>query len=132
MGDHFVLLVDRLLTESTLEAAIESRSVTNWTGGNLGLYGRCDRDSFSEEEFHWWVIVIKEIGGVPNCMHALQSEYQMLHNSQPSLKIFQKLYACMFIVCVLVQELFERAWLQESGSHSTSTFEAVLKTGRNW
>lgn len=25
MGDHFVLLVDRLLTESTLEAAIESR-----------------------------------------------------------------------------------------------------------
>lgn len=24
MGDHFVLLVDRLLTESTLEAAIES------------------------------------------------------------------------------------------------------------
>lgn len=26
MGDHFVLLVDRLLTESTLEAAIESRS----------------------------------------------------------------------------------------------------------
>lgn len=28
MGDHFVLLVDRLLTESTLEAAIESR---NWS-----------------------------------------------------------------------------------------------------
>ncbi|XXG74264.1 hypothetical protein AAC387_Pa07g3032 [Persea americana] len=27
MGDHFVLLVDRLLTESTLEAAIESRKV---------------------------------------------------------------------------------------------------------
>ncbi|XP_010243775.1 PREDICTED: uncharacterized protein LOC104587750 [Nelumbo nucifera] len=26
MGDHFVLLVDRLLTESTLEAAIESRN----------------------------------------------------------------------------------------------------------
>lgn len=26
MGDHFVLLVDRLLTESTLEAAIESKS----------------------------------------------------------------------------------------------------------
>ncbi|MQL96677.1 hypothetical protein Taro_029355 [Colocasia esculenta] len=26
MGDHFVLLVDRLLTESTLEATIESRS----------------------------------------------------------------------------------------------------------
>lgn len=25
MGDHFVLLVDRLLTESTLEAALESR-----------------------------------------------------------------------------------------------------------
>lgn len=25
MGDHFVLLVDRLLTESTLEAAIDSR-----------------------------------------------------------------------------------------------------------
>lgn len=25
MGDHFVLLVDRLLTESTLEAAIESK-----------------------------------------------------------------------------------------------------------
>jgi spore coat protein U-like protein len=28
MGDHFVLLVDRLLTESTLEAAIESRNKT--------------------------------------------------------------------------------------------------------
>lgn len=28
MGDHFVLLVDRLLTESTLEAAIESRNRT--------------------------------------------------------------------------------------------------------
>ncbi|KAG8382809.1 hypothetical protein BUALT_Bualt05G0116300 [Buddleja alternifolia] len=27
MGDHFVLLVDRLLTESTLEAAIESRNL---------------------------------------------------------------------------------------------------------
>lgn len=27
MGDHFVLLVDRLLTESTLEATIESK---NW------------------------------------------------------------------------------------------------------
>uniref|UniRef100_M1D088 Membrane associated ring finger 1,8 n=1 Tax=Solanum tuberosum TaxID=4113 RepID=M1D088_SOLTU len=26
MGDHFVFLVDRLLTESTLEAAIESRN----------------------------------------------------------------------------------------------------------
>lgn len=26
MGDHFVLLVDRLLTESTLEAAIEGRN----------------------------------------------------------------------------------------------------------
>lgn len=26
MGDHFVLLVDRLITESTLEAAIESRN----------------------------------------------------------------------------------------------------------
>lgn len=26
MGDHFVLLVDRLLTESTLEAALESRN----------------------------------------------------------------------------------------------------------
>lgn len=26
MGDHFVLLVDRLLTESTLEATIESRN----------------------------------------------------------------------------------------------------------
>jgi len=26
MGDHFVLLVDRLLTESTLEAAIESNN----------------------------------------------------------------------------------------------------------
>lgn len=26
MGDHFVLLVDRLLTESTLEAAIESKN----------------------------------------------------------------------------------------------------------
>lgn len=26
MGDHFVLLVDRLLTESTLEAAIDSRN----------------------------------------------------------------------------------------------------------
>lgn len=26
MGDHFVLLVDRLLTESTLEAAIQSRN----------------------------------------------------------------------------------------------------------
>ncbi|XP_075524177.1 uncharacterized protein LOC142556596 [Primulina tabacum] len=29
MGDHFVLLVDRLLTESTLEAAIESRIFLN-------------------------------------------------------------------------------------------------------
>ncbi|KAK8611562.1 hypothetical protein V6N13_131609 [Hibiscus sabdariffa] len=29
MGDHFVLLVDRLLTESTLEAAIESRNQSN-------------------------------------------------------------------------------------------------------
>lgn len=28
MGDHFVLLVDRLLTESTLEAAIENRKVS--------------------------------------------------------------------------------------------------------
>lgn len=28
MGDHFVLLVDRLLTESTLEAAIESRNLS--------------------------------------------------------------------------------------------------------
>lgn len=28
MGDHFVLLVDRLLTESTLEAAIQSK---NWS-----------------------------------------------------------------------------------------------------
>ncbi|XXG54090.1 hypothetical protein AAC387_Pa03g2059 [Persea americana] len=27
MGDHFVLLVDQLLIESTLEAAIESREV---------------------------------------------------------------------------------------------------------
>lgn len=26
MGEHFVLLVDRLITESTLEAAIESRN----------------------------------------------------------------------------------------------------------
>ena len=26
MGDHFELLVDRLLTESTLEAALESRN----------------------------------------------------------------------------------------------------------
>lgn len=26
MGDHFVLLVDRLLTESTLRAALESRN----------------------------------------------------------------------------------------------------------
>ncbi|EXB65609.1 hypothetical protein L484_025875 [Morus notabilis] len=26
MGDHFVLLMDRLLTESTLQAAIESRN----------------------------------------------------------------------------------------------------------
>ncbi|KAE8684672.1 hypothetical protein F3Y22_tig00111105pilonHSYRG00181 [Hibiscus syriacus] len=29
MGDHFVLLVDRLLTESTLEAAIESSNQSN-------------------------------------------------------------------------------------------------------
>jgi hypothetical protein len=28
MGDHFVLLVNRLLTESTLEAAIESRNLS--------------------------------------------------------------------------------------------------------
>ncbi|KAL7001043.1 hypothetical protein U1Q18_002197 [Sarracenia purpurea var. burkii] len=31
MGDHFVLLVDRLLTESTLEAAIESRNLSKQT-----------------------------------------------------------------------------------------------------
>ncbi|KAK4373336.1 hypothetical protein RND71_008720 [Anisodus tanguticus] len=34
MGDHFVFLVDRLLTESTLEAAIESRNhnqLASWT-----------------------------------------------------------------------------------------------------
>lgn len=31
MGDHFVFLVDRLLTESTLEAAIESRKPVNDT-----------------------------------------------------------------------------------------------------
>ncbi|KAL3830820.1 hypothetical protein ACJIZ3_019622 [Penstemon smallii] len=31
MGDHFVLLVDRLLTESTLEAAIESRNLLKQT-----------------------------------------------------------------------------------------------------
>ncbi|KAF6163520.1 hypothetical protein GIB67_002525 [Kingdonia uniflora] len=31
MGDHFVLLVDRLLTESTLEAAIESRNQSQQT-----------------------------------------------------------------------------------------------------
>lgn len=29
MGDHFVLLVDRLLTESTLEAAIGDRTQSN-------------------------------------------------------------------------------------------------------
>ncbi|KAJ0721261.1 putative E3 ubiquitin-protein ligase MARCH [Helianthus annuus] len=31
MGDHFVFLVDRLLTESTLEAAIESRKPVDET-----------------------------------------------------------------------------------------------------
>ncbi|KAF5945452.1 hypothetical protein HYC85_015680 [Camellia sinensis] len=31
MGDHFVLLVDRLLTESTLEAAIESLNLSRQT-----------------------------------------------------------------------------------------------------
>uniref|UniRef100_A0A7N0VCC8 RING-CH-type domain-containing protein n=1 Tax=Kalanchoe fedtschenkoi TaxID=63787 RepID=A0A7N0VCC8_KALFE len=33
MGDHFVLLVDRLLTESTLEAAIESQNRMKEVGG---------------------------------------------------------------------------------------------------
>ncbi|KAI3951184.1 hypothetical protein MKW98_028588 [Papaver atlanticum] len=33
MGDHFVLLVDRLLTESTLEAALESRNLSQQKAG---------------------------------------------------------------------------------------------------
>ncbi|KAM0015145.1 putative E3 ubiquitin-protein ligase MARCH [Helianthus debilis subsp. tardiflorus] len=47
MGDHFVFLVDRLLTESTLEAAIESRKPVDETVieccskvmGHEGVYG---------------------------------------------------------------------------------------------
>uniref|UniRef100_A0A3Q7FVP9 RING-CH-type domain-containing protein n=1 Tax=Solanum lycopersicum TaxID=4081 RepID=A0A3Q7FVP9_SOLLC len=41
MGDHFVFLVDRLLTESTLEAAIESRNqnlLASWTTDDPTAY----------------------------------------------------------------------------------------------
>lgn len=37
MGDHFVLLVDRLITESTLEAIIESRNKSETEGSSLAV-----------------------------------------------------------------------------------------------
>ncbi|KAF7827707.1 E3 ubiquitin-protein ligase MARCH2 [Senna tora] len=39
MGDHFVLLVDRLLTESTLEAALESRNQTMEAAASSSVEG---------------------------------------------------------------------------------------------
>lgn len=45
MGDHFVLLVDRLLTEQTLEAAIQSRNQAKMEPGSMPL-------SDSESEFN--------------------------------------------------------------------------------
>lgn len=47
MGDHFVLLVDRLLTESTLEAAIESRK--QLTEATSSAMDGLKRDRFSPE-----------------------------------------------------------------------------------
>lgn len=46
MGDHFVLLVDRLLTESTLEAAIESRNRAIQSA--ISLVDKSKTDDFSK------------------------------------------------------------------------------------
>nr|GMD21930.1 Protein involved in mRNA turnover and stability [Ipomoea batatas]GMD26653.1 Protein involved in mRNA turnover and stability [Ipomoea batatas] len=45
MGDHFVFLVDRLLTESTLEAAIESRNQKQLTVEDMAIDCSSNKDS---------------------------------------------------------------------------------------
>lgn len=51
MGDHFVLLVDRLLTESTLEAAIESRNQAIRSAISLVDKSKTDDSSSKKVDF---------------------------------------------------------------------------------
>ncbi|OMO73402.1 Zinc finger, RING-CH-type [Corchorus olitorius] len=50
MGDHFVLLVDRLLTESTLEAAIESRNQSQQGMSSASKDDMIDFSSYTMDE----------------------------------------------------------------------------------
>ncbi|KAL4179225.1 hypothetical protein AMTRI_Chr13g118980 [Amborella trichopoda] len=51
MGDHFVLLVDRLITDSTLEAMIESRNLgqVRCLSGDSEALGQCSGNPIIEE-----------------------------------------------------------------------------------